>query len=241
MAPPPHPVQIAPAMKITNPANTSPRRFRIDGIHSTNIVNASVAAAALPGINHRGLLGLLEGLNTALAAVVVQVSVKVVVGVACVNVAVVTGRKTPLKLHAGGEVCEGPDTPGTDNVTANGKPDVAVVVMPTVPDCPGADAENDEAVGVRVYMPTTTNDTPFVTTVEPLVPLTVTLNKVPAATVEVTVTESVVVCDAPNAIELGLIEHVGAVAATGLVAPTTHVNATVPVNPFVGATVNVTV
>jgi hypothetical protein len=76
--------------------------------------------------------------------------------------------------------------------------------------------------------------TVVVATVAPLVPVTVTVYAL-SDVVAVVVTVSVEVCEAPKLTEVGLNEHVG--VDVKFVGATLHVSATVPVNPFAGATV----
>jgi hypothetical protein len=76
--------------------------------------------------------------------------------------------------------------------------------------------------------------TGVVMTIAPLVPVTVTVYAL-SDVVAVVVTVSVEVCDAPNTTEGALNEQVG--VEVRFAGATAHVSATVPVKPFVGATV----
>lgn len=93
-------------------------------------MKASVAAAALPGIIHRGLFGRVSGFTSAPAAVVVQVSTAGIVGAACVKGTVVDAPNE----QTGGNDVAGPALITADKPRENGKPLVAVMLIVTVPD-----------------------------------------------------------------------------------------------------------
>jgi hypothetical protein len=93
-------------------------------------MKASVAAAAVPGIIHRGLVGRVTGLISAPAGVVVQVSTAGIVGAACVKGTV---EDAPNEQTGGNDVA-GPALIPADKPRENGKPLVAVMVIVTFPD-----------------------------------------------------------------------------------------------------------
>jgi hypothetical protein len=225
---PPQPTQTAPAINNAKPAKTSPRFFLNDGIHNRKSAKASVAAAALPGRSHRGPSGLVSGLKNTFAAVVVQVSVAEPEGAAWVSVMGLVFRKE----QNGGKDWDVAATLA-ENETEYGSPAVPMALTVKVPDWPGAAAVNEEATGVIEYTPVTEKVTPEVITVLPFTPNTETTYW-PATVVAVVIRDKVTVPPAPRTTEFALSEH-GGMLDVGEV--TEHVNPTVPVNPFTGATV----
>ena len=164
------------------------------------------------------------------AAVVLTVSV-------AVPVAVVVPAKLigPPTEHVGESTAPpGADVTLHDNAIAPVNPPVPVAVIVDVPDCPGVAIVTEVDASVNVPGVVTVTVTVVVTTLAPLVPVTVTVyadNDVLA----VVVTVSVEVCEDPSTINGLLNEQVG--VDVRFVGATLQVSATVPVNPFVGATV----
>jgi hypothetical protein len=193
---------------------------------------SKTVAAALAPTTQRRLFGrrLFVGRKgMPAAAVVLTVSVAVPVGV--VVPAKLIGPPTE---HVGGSAA--PTTPVTlhDSVIAPVNPPVPVAVIVEVPDCPGVAIVTAVDASVNAPGVVTVTVTVVVTTLAPLVPVTVTVyadNDV----VAVVVTVSVEVCEAPSTIDGLLNEQVG--VDVRFVGATLQVSATVPVNPFVGATV----
>jgi hypothetical protein len=189
-----------------------------------------VAAAAVPTIQRMFGRRLFVGMKgTPAAAVVPTVSVAVPVVVALVKLI------GPPTEHVGVSVAPaGADVTLQDNAIAPVNPPVPVAVMVEVPDWPGVAIVTAVDASVNVPGVVTVTVTVVVTTLAPLVPVTVTVYGVNDV-VAVVVTVSVEVCEAPNTIDGLLNEQVG--VDVRFVGATLHVSATVPVNPFVGATV----
>jgi hypothetical protein len=167
--------------------------------------------------------------GTPAAAVVLTVSVAVPVVVELVKLI------GPPTEHVGESTAPpGADVTLHDNATAPVNPPVPVAVIVEVPDCPGVAIVTAVDASVNVPGVVTVTVTGAVMTNAPLVPVTVTVYEL-SDVVAVVVTVSVEVCEAPNTIEGALNEQVG--VEVRFVGATLHVSATVPVNPFVGATV----
>jgi hypothetical protein len=163
------------------------------------------------------------------AAVVLTVSVAVPVVVVLVKLI------GPPTEHVGVSTApEGVVVTLHDSAIAPVNPPVPVAVIVEVPDWPGVAIVTAVDAKVKVPGVVTVTVTVVVMTFAPLVPVTVTVyadNDV----VAVVVTVRVEVCDAPSTIEGLLNEQVG--VDVRFAGATLQVNATVPVNPPVGATV----
>ncbi len=171
MVPPPElpqPATINPTKMNSDASTIAGRRFRIGAKHSIMIINA-VTAVLAPTIHRvfgRTLFAGANGIPD--AAVVFTVSVAVPVGVVVPDKLI-----GPPTEHVGRSTVDEPDTLHV-NATAPINPPLPVVVIVEVPDWPGAAMVT--VVEARVYVPgvKTVTVTGVVTTVAPLVPVTVT-------------------------------------------------------------------
>jgi hypothetical protein len=164
----PQPATIDPTKTNSDASTTAGRRFRIGAKHSIITINA-VAAAPVPTIQR--VVGRMSfvGTNGILEAAVV-LTVRVAVPV------VVLADKLigPPTEHVGGSFPVNGDTL-QESATAPINPPVPVAVIVDVPDWPGAAIVTAVDANVKVPGVVTVTVTGVVTTVAPLVPVTVTV------------------------------------------------------------------